>query len=225
MLLAVEGHFFVLLTQRCDVSRLILVPTDVERTQIITAAREYSEHPLSEIQLCGFGPIAAAARTSQLIAKHRPAAVVLIGIAGALSDRVSVGSAYEFSTVFCDGIGIGSNADFQSAGMLGWPQIDGAESGVPRIQDHLDNLVSDATYQLLTVCAGSSSPEHANERREHYAIADAEDMEGFGVAMSCTLANVPLRIVRGISNVAGNRDKSSWQIEAALRAATELLLH
>jgi hypothetical protein len=33
---------------------------------------------------------------------------------------------------------------------------------------------------------------------------------------------VPLDIVRGISNTAGDRDISRWQIEAACRAAAEL---
>ncbi len=205
-------------------SRLILTPTNFEREIIIAAWREFGDCPLSEIHLCGFGPVAAAARTSQLIAEYHPTGITLIGIAGGLSERVSVGNAYEFSTVFCDGIGIGSGQDFQSAGSLGWPQVDGAVNGLPRVQDHIDNLVSHDTYQLLTVCSGSSSADHANDRRGHYAIADAEDMEGFGVALSCKLANVPLRLIRGISNVAGNRDKTTWQVESALRAATELLL-
>jgi futalosine hydrolase len=205
-------------------SRLIVVPTNVERELIAAAWREFGDCPISEMHLCGFGPIAAAARTSQLIATFRPSNVTLMGIAGALSDRVTVGNAYEFSSVFCDGIGVGCGHDFQSAAMLGWPQVDGAGDGPPRIQDHIDNLVSHDTCQLLTVCSGSSSVAQANERRERYAIADAEDMEGFGVAMSCKLANVPLRIVRGISNVAGNRDKASWQVETAIRAATTLML-
>ena len=56
-------------------------------------------------------------------------------------------------------------------------------------------------------------------RNDRKAIA--EDMEGFGVAMACKLAGVPLRIVRGISNRAGDRDLTQWQIEEALAAAAE----
>jgi futalosine hydrolase len=47
-------------------------------------------------------------------------------------------------------------------------------------------------------------------------------MEGFAVAAACRLAGVPLDIVRGISNTAGDRDTSGWQIEAACRAAAAL---
>jgi futalosine hydrolase len=50
----------------------------------------------------------------------------------------------------------------------------------------------------------------------------AEDMEGFAVAMACRLRGVPLDIVRGISNTAGDRDASRWQVAAALEAAGRL---
>jgi futalosine hydrolase len=50
----------------------------------------------------------------------------------------------------------------------------------------------------------------------------AEDMEGFAVALACRLVGVPLDIVRGISNDAGDRDKVRWQVPQALRAAADL---
>jgi futalosine hydrolase len=50
----------------------------------------------------------------------------------------------------------------------------------------------------------------------------AEDMEGFGVALACRLLGVPLAIVRGISNEAGDREHARWQVPAALAAAADL---
>ena len=47
-------------------------------------------------------------------------------------------------------------------------------------------------------------------------------MEGFGVALACHLARVPLTIVRGMSNTAGDRDLAGWRVEDALAAAGEL---
>ena len=49
-------------------------------------------------------------------------------------------------------------------------------------------------------------------------------MEGFAVAFACRLRGVPVDIVRGISNTAGDRDKSHWQVTAALEAAGRLTL-
>ena len=44
-------------------------------------------------------------------------------------------------------------------------------------------------------------------------------METFGAALAARLAGVPLHAVRGISNVAGDRDKDRWLVEPALMAA------
>ena len=68
----------------------------------------------------------------------------------------------------------------------------------------------------------SAQRQQAAQRQLRYPEAVAEEMEGFGVAMACRLAGVPLRIVRGISNHAGNRNLAEWQIEEALAAAAEL---
>ena len=49
-------------------------------------------------------------------------------------------------------------------------------------------------------------------------------MEGFSVAIAAAMAGVPLMIVRGISNIAGDRDKSRWRIVDALNAAADVVL-
>jgi futalosine hydrolase len=75
---------------------------------------------------------------------------------------------------------------------------------------------------LLTACAASADAADVAVRRRLFPTAVAEDMEGFGVALACRLAGVPLAIVRGISNDAGDRDKRRWQIGPALEAAASL---
>ena len=47
-------------------------------------------------------------------------------------------------------------------------------------------------------------------------------MEGFGVALACALAGVPLCIVRGASNRVGERDPSTWRIDEAIDSARAL---
>jgi futalosine hydrolase len=49
-------------------------------------------------------------------------------------------------------------------------------------------------------------------------------MEGFAVAFDCALAGVPISIVRGASNVVGDREPGRWRIPAALLAARERAL-
>ena len=49
-------------------------------------------------------------------------------------------------------------------------------------------------------------------------------MEGFSVAVACQFAGIPLKVVRGISNIAGDRDKGRWRIKDAMDAAATLML-
>lgn len=181
------------------------------------------------LQVCGFGAIAAAARTGLLIARYRPQRVLLIGIAGGYEiSKTPLGSAVRFEQVACHGIGVGAGEQFVTASELGWPQFCGGDAE-PELGDR---ITLDSTFVsgirsvglLLSCCAASSSREEAEQRRRLFPEAVAEDMEGFGVAMACALAGIPLQIVRGISNQVGDRDPKHWRIAEAISAAVDLAL-
>jgi futalosine hydrolase len=206
---------------------LFLVPTELERglvAPVVAAACGSS----IRVELCGFGSVVAAARTSRLIAEHRPDRVLLVGIAGRFADRLAIGEAYAFERVACHGIGAGSGDAFVPAESMGWPQWPGDGSDpTTRIGGSLPctsgRLPATARAGLLlSACAASADEADVRSRLRLHPDAAAEDMEGFAVAAACRLAGVPLDIVRGISNTAGDRDTSGWQIEAACRAAAAL---
>jgi futalosine hydrolase len=197
---------------------LILVPTALELSRL--DALGALPESLGPRALCGFGPVSAAARTAQLLVELRPRRVLLLGIAGSLSlERAPLEGARSFGRVRLDGVGAGAGASFLPPSRLGFPQWDGEE----RIDETL-SLSPGGQGELLTVCAASASPEEARARRDRYPDAAAEDMEGFGVALACRLACVPLAIVRGISNPAGVRERAAWRVGPALRAARTLAL-
>lgn len=198
---------------------LILIPTAFESDLIASQLDRLTEENNAVIVHCGFGPVAAAAIATEAIITHHPKRVLLLGIAGAYhstANNLTIGQAYRFGTVTVDGIGVGEGGDFQSADDLGWPQFAGDQRR-PAVNDKIE-LGTDSPNHLLTVCAASATPTQANHRQQRYG-ASAEDMEGFAVAMACRLQDVPLVIIRGISNVAGDRDKSNWQIKEALNSA------
>jgi futalosine hydrolase len=182
--------------------------------------------------LCGFGPVAAAARAAQLIAEHKPERVLLVGIAGSLDDRLAIGSAHRFDRVACYGVGVGSGGDFVPAAALGWQQWpgdagDASDQTGGQIGDVISCAASDRAGGeqadlLLTACAAAANAEDVRLRLQAFPGAVAEDMEGFAVAFACRLRGVPFDIVRGISNRAGDRDKARWQVAAALEAAGRL---
>lgn len=198
---------------------LVLVPTEMERRHL---ARQPGFSTQGPCELCGFGPVAAAAHTSTLIARHKPGRVVLTGIAGTFDPTgLEVGTAAIFPRVAIHGIGVGAASAFVSAASLGFPHWPKAGWTHPENPDELvlDVPVPPAAGRLLTCCTASASPEQARQRLGQYPGAVAEDMEGFAVALACRLAGVPLAIARGISNEVGDRDLERWQIPGALDAA------
>ncbi len=210
---------------------LILVPTDVERG-ILQPLIEPALRADDRVELCGFGLVAAAALTAQLIAEQRPDRVLLVGIAGTFCDELPVGSATAFDEVSCFGIGVGSGQNHQTAGDMGWSHVGGqiteTTMGGLTISDTLALQCFNAadtlgrSMQLLSVAAASGDSDDVAIRQRRFPNAVAEDMEGFAVAMACRLANVSVSIIRGISNQVGDRNVANWQIQPALRAVAEL---
>jgi futalosine hydrolase len=201
-----------------DGPSLVLVPTPVE----LRALAELGGFPGQAVERCGFGPVAAAARAAQLLAHLRPARVWLVGLAGSLVEA-ELGTARTFTHVRLDGVGAGAGAAFQPASRLGFAQW---EQGPERVEETLALAAPPDTApgEILTVAAASGTPAEAAARRARYPAALAEDMEAFGVALACRLAGMEVRVVRGLSNHAGERDPARWQVHAALAAARALVL-
>ncbi len=197
---------------------LVLVPTEIERRQL---AGQPGFGTAAPCELCGFGPVAAAARAASLIGQLKPERVILTGIAGTFDPAgLPVGTAAIFPRVVMHGVGIGVASGFMSATTLGfrhWPKIGDSPDGSEELV--VDAPVPPAAGQLLTCCTGSASPEEARQRLDQYPNVVAEDMEGFAVALACQLAGVPLAIARGVSNEVGDRTHDRWQIPEALDAA------
>ena len=212
-----------------DESRpLLLVPTEME---LGILKPHLESHLLGtnaiEIQLCGFGPIVAAARTAELLVQLRPSSVLLAGIAGSY-DRLALGAAYTFERVGCYGIGVGSGSRFCTAQSLGWSQGRAGQSG-EIIEDMIalstPNCADGNCVQelILTVTSAAADSTDCAQRLECFPLATAEDMEAFGVAVACKLRGTPLTVVRGISNQAGDRNKKNWRVESALKSVAKLV--
>ena len=206
------------------IAYLVLVPTQFELDCLSDSFREMLRARNCTLDLCGFGPIVSGIRTAQLIALHNPNAILLIGIAGALRSELQVGTAIEFDEVGCYGIGAGSGDSFLTAGEIGWRQW-GSEDSDLQIQDIIAcGSIKPPLSQLLTCCAASANDLDRQQRLKKFPMALAEDMEGFAVAAACQFSNTPLRIVRGISNQAGDRNKSNWKVVEAIAAVEQHVL-
>ncbi len=205
---------------------LVLIPTEFELEKLQPLLAGPVNRAGGVIRTCGFGPIVAGIRTTQLLAFYKPRAVMLVGIAGALGPQLPIGTATAFSRIACYGIGAGSGLRFETASELGWLQWTDPEFG-QSFGDVLEPAIESdpgdpAGEMLLTVCAASGCTEDVTHRLRKFPYAVAEDMEAFSVSLACRMAKVPLTVIRGISNMAGDRDKANWDVTGALEAAAEL---
>lgn len=202
---------------------LVCVPTELELKLIDARVRRRTS---CRMEVIGFGPIAAAARTTCLIFEHRPERLFLLGIAGAYGNELAIGSAAQFQKVACYGVGVGTGATHRSAFDVGFPQTQTLLPPGKQVRSDilpLDYSAAHANSDLLvSVCAAAADPVDVDLRLEQFPSSTAEDMEGFGFALACQQANLPGQIIRGISNVAGERNRANWRIEAALDSAVKL---
>ena len=200
-----------------DVDNLILVPTEFELRKLAEIAPHLVEQ--NNIELCGFGPIAAAARTANLLWTCKPTRCLLVGIAGTYdASFCPVGEAFAFSSVGCFGIGAYADTRLVLPSSMGIPQWKDDQIEVNEWID-LDSSTFEPTRRyLLSVCAAAGNHADVIDRTTLFPKSIAEDMEGFGVALACKLAGIKLSIVRGISNHAGDRDKKNWDIDKALKS-------
>ena len=76
---------------------------------------------------------------------------------------------------------------------------------------------------MLTVLGVSQQQEHALKRAEYFDVI-AENMEGYGLALAGRRFGIKVAEMRGISNIAGDHDKSHWDFKGAQKKAQTALL-
>lgn len=188
---------------------LILVPTQLE-LDLLGGGGAFEGRAI--VRVVGLGPVAGAAETARLLALFTPARALLLGIAGSYDLAAApIGTARRPSTVRCHDIGALAPDDGRVVA-LPLPQL-----AHPPVHDAI-TLESGDGCSLCTVHAASGSLVQARARALRSG-AVLEDMEGFGFALACRAAGVPASIVRGVSNLAGERDQARWRIGDALAAA------
>lgn len=194
---------------------LICIPTEFERTRL--EPHLTIDHDNCVLETVGFGVIQSGIGATLAIVRHRPKRVLLAGIAGRFPERTTanLGQAISFKRVVVDGLGVGQGTGFRDAWSLGWHWA--GDEGLPLFSHDPDS------DELLSVCSASNDSGEAAWRAERFPTAGAEDMEGYAVALACQKAGVPLTVVRGLSNEVGERDKSLWRTDEALRSAAVLL--
>jgi futalosine hydrolase len=197
-----------------------------------------TRHDVWHVTTCGFGLAASGVGALASMFAHGAALgggtlrrAVLVGISGTFdSERVPVGTALVGTDVMCEGIGAGTGVGYVSAATMGWLQGH-ARSWLPAAGDRVPLVVPSSLAGLvsgpiLSVAAASGDGAHRDDRAARHPDALVEEMEGYAVALAARLCRVELTIVRGVSDLVGDRNPANWEVAKAMvtvRAALSAL--
>ena len=154
---------------------------------------------------------------------------VLVGISGTFDpERAPVGTVVVGTDVICEGIGAGTGPGYVSAATMGWSQGH-ARSWLPAVGDRVALAVPDALRGLvagpiLSVAAASGDVAHRDDRAARHPDAVVEEMEGYAVTLAARLCGVELTIVRGVSDLVGDRNPANWEVAKAMSAVRTALI-
>lgn len=209
---------------------LILIPTHAEATALLAVPPIGRSHvTVAELGgrpravLTGFGLAAAGTLTARHLGALRPKQCLLVGIAGSLDTvRAPIGDVFAVSSVGSDGIGVGQGDAHQGANALGFVQAPGLTGHSLSLE--IPDCWKGPTGVTCSVASASEHREQASGVRSRHAAASLEDMETWAVALACRDADVPLTVLRAVSNEAGVRDRSEWSFNLALKNLQKAML-
>lgn len=188
------------------------------------------------VATCGFGLAASGVGALAAMIAHGAAIgggelkrAVLVGISGTFdAERAPIGSAVVGTEAVCEGIGAGTGDGYISASTMGWLQGH-LRSWLPACGDRTPLVVPDvlralALGPILSVAAASGDDAHRGDRAARHRDVIVEEMEGYAVALAARLCAVELTIVRGVSDLVGDRNPANWEVAKALSAVRSALV-
>jgi futalosine hydrolase len=170
----------------------------------------------------GVGAVNAAYALTRFLDREPVEGIVVCGIAGAYP-----GAGVPIESVICaesecyGDLGADSPGGFLDMQALGFPVVGGVNPLYNVLPMQIFPAPRRARFATMNTCTGSDEAARAIEARTGGAV---ESMEGAAIAHVAALAGIQVGEIRGISNVAGNRDRSAWRVREAAAAAQEALL-
>ncbi len=171
------------------------------------------------LAVTGIGLISTAASLGMIISSYSPVSIIMVGTCGVYpgfdlkpGDLIVPQEQAISEAGICVDSGIGDTS------MLG---LKSYEQALPFDSNLVEGLFEPAlricqtvTGKMLSVMGVSKNHAQVKLRGERFKPV-AEDMEGFSLAFAGKAFQIPVAQVRAVSNRAGDRDKSNWNLSLA----------
>jgi futalosine hydrolase len=195
---------------------------------VATEAEGALLRPRVEVLVTGVGAVNAAHSLTRFLERRGAAAILACGVGGAYPGTgLAVGDVLCAESEHYGDLGADSPAGFLDLRALGLPLIAGPDLGGPigplynLLPMQLFPTARRAPFVTVNTATGRDAAARDIAARTGGAV---ESMEGAAIAHVAHLYGLPVGEVRGISNLAGDRDRSTWRVAEAARAAQEAVL-
>ena len=176
----------------------------------------------------GVGVASACTTLGAFCGMAEPDLMMMVGSAGSLPDSgLRVGDMVVAETEILVELGVVSGPGIGDARQMKLPGLMQEIHLDPSLSSFLLDVAMDmgraTSGRSLTVAGASANDGHARDRASTFH-ALAENMEGYAVALAGQRFGFRTAEIRGISNRAGDRDKSHWDFEKAMIPPQEAIL-
>ncbi len=192
---------------------LVVVATHAE---IAPGIPLLDEHQIPYV-ITGVGMVATVYALTKALQRHTPSYVLNLGIAGSLSDKLSIGSVVEVVQDTLFELGAENEDDFIPIEQLGFGISSWTSISPGPMHTTLDKVEG---ITVNKVHGNKRAIQQVHKRLPHICT---ESMEGAAVFYVCHEENMPCIQVRSISNFVGSRNKSTWNIPLAVQNLHEWL--
>ena len=175
-----------------------------------------------DIAVCGVGQLEFSVNLAKFLAENRYERVIQVGICGAYPNRgLEIGDVVRVDTDIVGDMGVQT----REGHFVAWKNLAGKDcfyrGASPRFLALSLASVRSATGVSVNCCTGTS---YLANRRSVLFDADVETMEGAACFAVCARFGVPAYQFRAVSNIATDRDTSTWKIPEAMAALKEQVL-
>lgn len=179
-----------------------------------------------DLAVCGVGMLDFAVNLSEILANRKYACVIQLGVCGAYPGRgLAVGDVVRIRSEVVGDMGVqeadGSFTHWSnmSKGAAHYDEPDVGEN-VAILPEPLKNLKT-AAGLTVNCCTGTASL--AFDRQARFNV-DVESMEGAALFAVCRQFGVVGFEFRAVSNIATDRDPSTWRIPEAMAALKRVVM-
>ncbi len=202
---------------------LLCAATELEIEPVIHWVHNEQEKNI-EILITGVALTAATYSITRSVLLNRPSMILQAGIAGVVNEQLQLGKVVAVKNECIGDQGVEENGTFKSVIDLGLQKPDEFpwENGMLPNDTIVLRNAGLPVVNAVTVNEISTDQNRIKQYRR-VAGADIESMEGAALHFVARSEKIPFLQVRSLSNFVGERNKSNWKMEEALRSLHDTL--